>query len=398
MRHIHIKVGIVGVVRYIISACGRGIMANKYKISVYAIAKNEAKFVDRWVDSVSEADEIVVLDTGSDDDTVAKLKARGVKVRTAKIQPWRFDTARNMAMDMVGTDTDICVSNDIDEVFEPGWRAKLEEAWETKVTRVSYNFVCAHAPDGTPLKSYPMEKIHQRRNFRWVHPVHEVLHYSGKKPDYSKWVNGLVLHHYPDPNKSRAQYLPLLEQSAAENPDNHSIVFWLGREYMFVKEYDKAISTLNKHIALKSADWDEERSASRRFVARCYHAKGNAAEARRWFFGALYECPRVREPYLAMAKFAYDIKDWELLLFAALEGLKITTRTGSYLLEEEAWGYLMYDFASLALFYLGAPAKSVAYAERALALNPADIRLKNNLDIVRRAAGPVQADRSEPNV
>ena len=33
------------------------------KICVYAICKNESQFVDRWVDSMQEADEIVVLDT-----------------------------------------------------------------------------------------------------------------------------------------------------------------------------------------------------------------------------------------------------------------------------------------------------------------------------------------------
>ena len=47
------------------------------KISVYAISKNESKFVDRWMDSMSEADEIVVLDTGSEDDTVEKLDVSG---------------------------------------------------------------------------------------------------------------------------------------------------------------------------------------------------------------------------------------------------------------------------------------------------------------------------------
>ena len=48
------------------------------KVIVYAIAKNEEKFVDRWVDSMQEADEIIVLDTGSTDKTVEKLKKRNV--------------------------------------------------------------------------------------------------------------------------------------------------------------------------------------------------------------------------------------------------------------------------------------------------------------------------------
>ena len=37
----------------------------QYKICVYAISKNEEKFVDRWMDSVSEADLVIVVDTGS---------------------------------------------------------------------------------------------------------------------------------------------------------------------------------------------------------------------------------------------------------------------------------------------------------------------------------------------
>lgn len=41
----------------------------QYKVCVYAISKNEEKFVDRWVNSMKEADAIYVLDTGSDDQT-----------------------------------------------------------------------------------------------------------------------------------------------------------------------------------------------------------------------------------------------------------------------------------------------------------------------------------------
>ena len=43
---------------------------NKYKICVYAICKNEEKFIERWVNSMKEADKIYVLDTGSTDKSV----------------------------------------------------------------------------------------------------------------------------------------------------------------------------------------------------------------------------------------------------------------------------------------------------------------------------------------
>ena len=56
------------------------------KIVVYAIAKNESAFVDRWMDSMSEADQVVVLDTGSDDYT-ERLRARGAQVTVERIIP-----------------------------------------------------------------------------------------------------------------------------------------------------------------------------------------------------------------------------------------------------------------------------------------------------------------------
>ena len=79
------------------------------KVVVYAICKNEAQFVDRWMDSMGEADQVVVLDTGSEDDTVERLRARGALAEVEVISPWRFDVARNRSMELVPEDADICV-------------------------------------------------------------------------------------------------------------------------------------------------------------------------------------------------------------------------------------------------------------------------------------------------
>ena len=58
------------------------------KVAVYAICKNESKFVDRFMDSVSEADDVFILDTGSTDDTIDKLKKRGAFVKQEIIEPF----------------------------------------------------------------------------------------------------------------------------------------------------------------------------------------------------------------------------------------------------------------------------------------------------------------------
>ena len=60
------------------------------KICVYAICKNEEKFIKRWYDSVKMADGIYVLDTGSTDNSVNLLKSLGVTVKQEIIKPWRY--------------------------------------------------------------------------------------------------------------------------------------------------------------------------------------------------------------------------------------------------------------------------------------------------------------------
>ena len=148
---------------------------SKYKVIVYAISKNEEKFVDRWAKSMAEADGIYVCDTGSDDNTVTALRKHNINVKEIKVEPWRFDTARNISLDFVPDDTDICVCTDLDEVFKAGWRKELEKYWTSDTTRAKYEYTWSFDKNGNPSTVFLTEKIHSRKNFKWVHPVHEIL-------------------------------------------------------------------------------------------------------------------------------------------------------------------------------------------------------------------------------
>lgn len=52
----------------------------KHKVYVYTICKNEITFVRRWMESMSEADGVFVLDTGSTDGTPRALEDLGAVV------------------------------------------------------------------------------------------------------------------------------------------------------------------------------------------------------------------------------------------------------------------------------------------------------------------------------
>ncbi len=356
---------------------------NQYKIYVYAICKNEEQFVERWMDSVSEADGVIVTDTGSTDDTVKKLREKGAIVYEETISPWRFDKARTISLNHIPEDADICVCNDLDEIFEPGWRSKLESAWQPQYTRARYLFACEHHLDGTPSKFHSMEKIHRRHDFRWVHPVHEILEYSGTDPDRTIQIDNLILHHYPDLSKSRSQYLPLLELSVKENPKDDRAMFWLGREYMYYGKFRQCIETLQKHLALPSALWNEERSASMRFIAQSFDALNERQSAIQWLFRAIAECPHIREPYVALCKIGYLEENWPLVYAMAEKGLSITYKSDSYLSQLDSWGPSLYDYGAISAYRLGLYEESIEYAKKACELSPDDERLHANLRLIQ---------------
>jgi glycosyltransferase involved in cell wall biosynthesis len=357
---------------------------SKYKVAVYAICKNEAHFVDRWMDSMDEADEVYVTDTGSADDTVQKLRERGAIVNIINMNPWRFDVARNISLSFVPMNIDICVCTDLDEILEPGWRDLLEKAWTPQTTRLKYMYTWSFNADGTPGVTFWYEKIHKRQNFRWIHPVHEVLQYYGAESDVYSQEGKIKLNHYPDPAKSRGQYLPLLEMSVKEAPDDDRNMHYLGREYMYYGMWEKCIETLKKHIEMPTAYWKDERSASMRFIARGYKSKNNLLEAAIWLYRAIAEAPHLREPYVEMALLAYDERDWPRVYHMVEETLKIKERPATYINEASSWNFTIYDLGALSCYELGLYEKSLDFAKTAVAMSPNDKRLKNNLELIQK--------------
>ncbi|MFQ9411037.1 MAG: hypothetical protein ACLR1T_08355 [Evtepia gabavorous] len=153
----------------------------------------------------------------------------GAKVSVQVITPWRFDVARNQSLELVPEDADLCVCTDLDEVFQPGWREKVEAAWAPGVDRLLYRYVWNFLPDGREGWCFWYDKIHRRKGCRWVNPVHEVLQFDGERPRPGTWR--VCLEHHADRSKSRGQYLPLLELAVEEDPNNDRNVHYLGREY-----------------------------------------------------------------------------------------------------------------------------------------------------------------------
>ena len=353
---------------------------NKYKVCVYAICKNEEKFVDRWYESMKEADEIYVLDTGSTDNTAIKLKELGVNVITKEIKPWRFDVARNLSLEMLPSDTDICVCTDLDEVLNKGWRKQLEEVWQKDTNRCRYIYNWKLDANDKPIISFYYEKFHSRNGYKWLYPVHEVLSCETKENYIT--TDEIILNHYPDASKSRGSYLNLLELAVKEYPDSDRNRHYLGREYMFHKKWNKAIDTLLYHLKMKNATWIYERCASMRFIARCYKELNRPEEARMWLKKACKEAPNLRDSYIELAFLEYNEGNYKEVYDACKKAIKIKLNERYYINEVFTFDETAYDLLSVSAFYLKKYKESLRYVNKALKINKDNERIKTNKEII----------------
>lgn len=353
-------------------------MSNKYKICVYAICKNEEKFVDRWMDHVSNADVVVVVDTGSTDNTINKLKERGALVYSIDATPFRFDYSRNECLKFIPDDIDICVSSDLDDVIKDGWREHLENSWTKETTRGSYLYNWSVNIDGSPAVQYTWSRIHARHGYKWIYPTHEILEYIGDGEEKEVYIKGLVYNHYPDVSKNRSLNLPLLKLAVKENPDSSRNLYYLGREYMFDSSWDDCILTLKEYLALPTSTWEDERSSSMRFIAKSYCEKGEILNAKKWFHKAISESISSREPYIDLSLLAYREEDWTSVYYYATEALKIKEKSFAFANDANAWDYTPYGLAALGCYNLNMIAKAIEFSELAVKLSPNDERLLNN--------------------
>lgn len=355
---------------------------NNYKICVYAICKNEEKFIDRWAKSVAEADYIVVLDTGSTDKSYELLQNNPqIHAYQEIISPWRFDTARNKALSYVPRDIDICISLDLDEVLTPGWHHKICSAWYKKTTAATCREIWNFTKDGKEDGTFWPIRIHSRNLYTWQHAIHEVLMYKGTTLPSLITLKGVEIHHHPDLDKKR-DYLTMLKETVARHPDEPHDLFYLGREYLFHKDYQEAIDTLTHYLSL--SPFKEERCNALCFMAKAYVELRQYNEAIKILEKAHMESPTIREPLVDLAYIYYYKNNWEKVTDCIDKVLKIKNNPKGFVSQGYAWDATPYDLASFAYYRLGHYDAALACAITCLYYEPTSERFIANYHRLQR--------------
>lgn len=347
------------------------------KICVYAICKNERKWIDRWLDNMSEADAIVVLDTGSTDGSFEKLKKdpRVTRVEQLIVNPWRFDDARNASMKLIPKDTDICVCTDFDEIFEAGWAQVLRDNWRPEDTRCHYTYAWSHNDLGEPQDVFKYDKIHTL-DYHWIYPVHEVL----KRNDPSKQENvfdageHIYLHHLQDKSKERGNYFDLLKVSVKENPDDVHCRMLLAREYLVKQDYHNA---LDEYLACLEYDSIYEKKNKLILletygrIGELYYWSANEHEKGIYYFlKMMKEDPTYREPYFCLADIYLNEKLYWLAVATVKAGLENSVRHYSWVERSDFWIAKGEELLLHAYYGLGDYQNAAKYGKIAYAHNP----------------------------
>lgn len=354
------------------------------RIAVYAIALNEEPHVKRFLDSCADADTIIVADTGSIDGTLEMLRQGGARTFQISVQPWRFDDARNAVLALVPSDIDVCISLDLDEVLSVGWRAALEHSWTPETTLGRYREVRDHLPDGTPTVVQSGMKIHRRFGYRWRHMVHEILVADRLDRPHETWISGLQVDHWPDSEKRRTHYLPLIEAAVAEAPDDPRALFLLGREYAFQGRWDEAEPVLRRYLAVAAERWPLQRAAAWRRLGRCGVGKDDLDGAIASLREGLRIAPGTRDLWLDLADVYARLEDWQACFDAATRGLAIPIKEDSIANDfRHARGRPYYQ-ASLAARHLGRLTDAYALAAEATSREPNNVRFQRHLQALER--------------
>jgi glycosyltransferase involved in cell wall biosynthesis len=151
------------------------------RVSVTIITLNEAEHIADAIDSASWADEVIVVDSGSTDDTVAIAERKGARV---SMRPWTgYVDQKNYAADLAKNDW--IFSLDADERIPPALASEIQALLRSEPSNRGYRVPRVTFHLGRWIRTtdfYPdyQTRLYDRRAARWQgRYVHESVRVDG---------------------------------------------------------------------------------------------------------------------------------------------------------------------------------------------------------------------------
>lgn len=204
------------------------------------IVKNSEATIIRCLECVKGlVDELVVVDTGSTDNTVNIIK----QFPSVKLYHFTwcddFSAARNYSIEK--TTGDYILVIDDDEFVVNGSRKELEEVMKKNaIGRIQQNSL--FKKDNQEFHSNILISRFFPRSLRYSGTIHEQINGNNQRIDLNLMVEHVG---YFEKNKSERN-IPLLEKEIVKNPYDSYYLFQLGQELRIQKKYEEAFHCLKK--------------------------------------------------------------------------------------------------------------------------------------------------------
>lgn len=220
------------------------------------IVKNEEKNIKRCLDSIeSIADEIIIVDTGSNDETLNICSSYNAKVINHK---WNndFSEARNVSLEYATKDYILFL--DADEEISKEDLEKLKALLSSKKLAEGYFFRLTNIINGTEVGEYVVFRFFKnKRKYRFRGKVHEQIANCIQKHNKDKCIENIdikIYHYGYDPNKVNIESkykrnMGILNTYTEEEKDAYYF-YVLGNEYARITDFKSAIESYEKSLDL----------------------------------------------------------------------------------------------------------------------------------------------------
>lgn len=259
-------------------------------VSLCMIVKNEEDVLERCLDSVSGlVDEIIVVDTGSTDNT--KEAAARFTDRIFDF-PWQddFAAARNEAFSHATMD--YCMWLDADDVLLEADQAAflaLKETLDPSVSVVMAPYHTGFDENGQVTFSYYRERlIKNRSGMRWAGAVHEAISPVGKV----FYADFAVTHRKTRPSDPDRNLRIYQAQIAAGKELEPRHQFYYGRELYYHQRWKEALEVFEQFLS-EGKGWMENNIDACCHCSYCWEKLGQPEAALAALFRTFaYDRPR----------------------------------------------------------------------------------------------------------
>jgi glycosyltransferase involved in cell wall biosynthesis len=344
-------------------------------VSVCMIVKDEIDLLSQALVSVKGlADEVIIVDTGSSDGTIALARELGAIVIEGGDRMHKGQS-RNQAQDAASGDWIVVLDADEIIVDPEGLRAFLEM---TDARLVYVRLVVLDSND-VEVRGYHQMRCWRNGLVRYHYRAHEVpLPVDGdhSRSEYSDFV----YEHRPPSERlgwKKDYTLARLEMDVAENPTSGRSLFYLARQHMYMGNDGDALAAFDRYFSVTSES-EYNRVDAWRFWGLCWLRQGRWEKCIEGLHRAMAIQPDRRELWGEIAE-VYHNRGQHSVARAYMYGAFEAGPPKTAYKEARWYGAHAQDLMARILWKQREYERGLPFAERAVEMSPGNRRLRKNL-------------------